>query len=1625
MGRILFILANLTLVIISIAVPEIVIPNGDFEEYDTQSLWDDWEYGGGLSESFGEYEEFDTWEGYGAFLISEEGDGDYFLYQDISADTFQDGATYLLTCKIKTKDIIISEPGYGVGIKFEPEQDGPSANISPTTTRLIVGTQEWTTVQIPFRADHDDVSYRISAGLFDAEGEAWFDDIRIIRLENMLDNPDFEVWLNDMGYYLVGWQSGGTGSVSYIDDDGLTGARSLKATSTNGTSYRYQEFAEGDELTAYRDYLFEARIKAGTFIGDGAYLEVDDTLLFPPPQSEKLADTDGVWRRLEVPFTAMLNRTYRCRLVTNGEGIANFDRARLRQLTVSDGDFDYDLDDYYAWERYQKNGEVIIENGYLYVYHDSPAEHKHARQPIELMKGSSYRITWKVWADNNDIDGGHVFVGEAGDILFEKRFVSDITPQTFDGFFIVPSVDLDEGDSVTTYVNLDVADGYASKIYYDDVFIEKVSERSDLNPITVVPQPQAVMDLGFDTFDIDGDEGWQIHYYQNPATIYNYGFDVMAQRFAENLAFEFDVGGDIVGDEREPLDVSALPGSSPSKAIVIGEYKPGPGNAFKTLVDSMGGVSQYVMDNPEGYEIFVEQNLIVIAASDTAGAQYGAETLLQYLKEIPTRQHEEDWEDEGERYATVPCGHIYDWPDYPWRAVWMVFFRSAPADSLTGDYRLITTEDGDPELLRAYIDYFKFLASMKINRVYFDSGFYTLEEEAPNPQEMDLLLPENQSYYDELLKYGLRPFDPLQPSLGYYTYHYFSAFFEMCRAYHIEPIPIAGGYSHAQDALEYIPTMVEGQYIGLDETPDPAEVDPYPRKYETGYISPISPYVLDGRFVTVSPEVMQGNGVDWFRTDVEVFNDQWQLMTEGQDYVLDYVEPSFQRKDNAEYPYGWYVDWENSPWGEPFIEDQYLNARIRVLSLYDGDIYVKYNHVCPLDFTVEKRFNASPASVEYRVYTENLFDMIFERLSPLKYIMNRHGEIFQMSTDGRSRAYDENDYPGLNKNAQLYLKSVWFNYDTIQAKNDLHNSSNPDDDVRVILWDDPILRSHDNLKGNPLTNHHAGQMGGGGGDISEPMELIPGAPPKTYDSAFEYLPEDTIIGCWNFSVEHLYHEDEVVGPPGDTETLDFDVEVSDWIKYRYLEEIIRGEYYEAYEPADFTSSNRMYHQRKYDAVFHYNGSYGTYYGPWYTNAKDNSADEGLKTLAKKSHFKAYGVDAGVTVGVDFYEDGEEIYTEKKEYESENNKGGQEGRAWNTFITEGSYYGIPWGREEESNLFSEEWHQGWRNLRIGGNGRHYPAYDAYGDPYSVPQGSYWDPIYGNKLDAQYYLRFNGAVRKRVELGWGALPDAPFNGDKVLPDPADYFKDEQWPGAAGKAWLDWAIFEESDEDPEYIDEDHGDGDFEDAQTQWIFANAPYIRTAKSDIDYLPDHSGMLERYDNPNPSIYGALNHDEMYDINDEPNFEDVPNESVKISGRLRTKLADCQRMHNPWQWHLSALEVDDDYAYDEDEDDGRILGPLNEMMTNKVFPGSFAGTPGENPATRLWWKPQISDINVAEWGWSAYKPYVSDDPDSADAREDAWETPKLYNFWYRPIFVFESESVRHEKKAICNDASIQE
>jgi len=336
--------------------------------------------------------------------------------------------------------------------------------------------------------------------------------------------------------------------------------------------------------------------------------------------------------------------------------------------------------------------------------------------------------------------------------------------------------------------------------------------------------------------------------------------------------------------------------------------------------------------------------------------------------------------------------------------------------------------------------------------------------------------------------------------------------------------------------------------------------------------------------------------------------------------------------------------------------------------------------------------------------------------------------------------------------------------------------------------------------------------------------------PLFRDSVMEYLPPGTIIMVGDTSVEHLYEKGEKVGPPGDEEKLDFDVEVSDWIKYRKLEEVTRGIYYDCVEAADIGPETERHHKRTYDVVFAY-GMAKHYRGPWY--GADNP-----KT--KASTFRTYRYDGGVTVGVDFYDDGRRIYTDEMEYKSEENNLGRDGRAWVYSMLEGSHYGIPWGLKDLGDFHEEEWYLGWRNLEADVALRYYP------------NETYWS---GGDLDAQYYLRFNGAVRKKNKVSWSGLPSTP-GGDKILPDPAWYFKDEQWPGAAGKVWLDDAVFYEVDGGsnlPNYMDNEDYNSDFEHGGTaQWVFGAGPYVSRRLSDKAYGGSNSGLLERFDNPNPT-----------------------------------------------------------------------------------------------------------------------------------------------------------------------------
>jgi hypothetical protein len=480
----------------------------------------------------------------------------------------------------------------------------------------------------------------------------------------------------------------------------------------------------------------------------------------------------------------------------------------------------------------------------------------------------------------------------------------------------------------------------------------------------------------------------------------------------------------------------------------------------------------------------------------------------------------------------------------------------------------------------------------------------------------------------------------------------------------------------------------------------------------------------------------------------------------------------------------------------------------------------------------------------------------------------------------------------------------------------------------------------------------------------------------------EYLPPGTIIVISEPSVEHLYDKGDVIGPPGGETEVSFDVDVTDWAKYRLFEEITTGVYYDCAEPSEMGSDNEKRHKRTYEVVFAAPTA-DIYRGPWYAH------DDEFTNLCSFYSERVWPV----AVAVDFFDETDPIY----EYEDEQKRKpftGEYGRAVNRAYTAGSYYGIPWNQYESIPPPHYEWENGWRNLREGG--KVYPPVEEY-----------------SELNADFYLRFYGACEMRNLNG-----DVYYGGTNPEVDPGLYYEGMQAPGAGGKAWFDNAVFAQTTQYGEYLPPDflptgaQGENPgFEDGTNKWYFGDSDNVKRELSSIAYEDDYSAKLKRYDTPNPLTYVKLKHYKLEDIDDKDGFDPRESARFEIGGRIRTKLADTLPMMAPWQWFVCARELEKgEESYDPDDADGRVLGPVNEMMTNHPLPST--------DPTSFNWKEHVSDISASEWGWTSRKPMIYDDPDTEDEkdREDVWKTPLLKNFWYRPVFVFEAETVRHEKKA---------
>ena len=119
--------------------------------------------------------------------------------------------------------------------------------------------------------------------------------------------------------------------------------------------------------------------------------------------------------------------------------------------------------------------------------------------------------------------------------------------------------------------------------------------------------------------------------------------------------------------------VYANVGSRATAKVLAGRLRPATGWAFKISTKFFdrpaihGGILLTTKNadtnlGPEGYELTVTPDSVVVRAPAQAGLFYGVQTLLQLLPPAVFSSNvvtKADWQ--------IPCVHIQDWPRFPWR----------------------------------------------------------------------------------------------------------------------------------------------------------------------------------------------------------------------------------------------------------------------------------------------------------------------------------------------------------------------------------------------------------------------------------------------------------------------------------------------------------------------------------------------------------------------------------------------------------------------------------------------------------------------------------------------------------------------------------------------------------------------------------------------------------------------------------------------------------------------------------------------------------------------------------------------------------------------------------------------
>jgi hypothetical protein len=593
-----------------------------------------------------------------------------------------------------------------------------------------------------------------------------------------------------------------------------------------------------------------------------------------------------------------------------------------------------------------------------------------------LREGATYLLTG--WIKTVDVEplsvepGGEggalvevgVIQGVGGDfitLVSSKPLADDKDWQEFSLCFSLPlDYFIDETDDLYSMKNdgLTTFDEFAIRCrllhasgtaYFDDVNIVELEPTEDL--ATVVPQPQAYQSFGYFSDPLvsfqegDGLEPFNVVtiYYTpdgspDPELGDTYAFSAKNLQQELNRAFYECTGENpssgyagweavkynypIPAGNIKKLDSTVTVLSKP--CIILGDpFLDDPNHPTSHLFWNellKRGIVLPEDISAEGYIMQVEEDMILIAASDSggegltkgAGSFYGTETLLQML-DIEKRGTTPINCPGGVTYlpnkVVAPACYIYDYPDMVWRGQ-MSFIGNDFDDPVPGDS----------------IDYPEWY-------IYEDTGFSGDDKYDNDPiynkklfaQQMAKFKMNRLSLFSEIFFFLNYPaIDNPQDSPYLYNYEYLCNLFQYCRKLHIEPIPMLGNWNnallrHNGNCLEY---MIfnndyieqnnirpgEGDYQGMPDYYQNYEDYPYPMpqpswefEIESQQENPgqiyyfaddrVKVYVGDGIYTYKPTGCYRVCGNDLYEIRVEKRNalNEWELLDEVTHYILNNV----------------------------------------------------------------------------------------------------------------------------------------------------------------------------------------------------------------------------------------------------------------------------------------------------------------------------------------------------------------------------------------------------------------------------------------------------------------------------------------------------------------------------------------------------------------------------------------------------------------------------------------------------------------------------------------------------------------------------------------------------------------